>query len=242
MKLPAATAVLINAVFTNAIYYKPLLLGILALIGTVASLIGVIIKYNLDPDKLHKPWRTFCADQPLFDNLAAAKVPPVDIFVGVMTVDSKFDRRRVIRETYGTLTTPRDEITGLRFGNVQLKFVLGRTRKEYAHEIAMEMELYNDIVVLDMPDTSKSTKTLNFMRWAAVNATVPVVHSSSPGTIRWKLADYVLKADDDTFIFLDELERRLRMAPRTMAYWGCEYLLTRSGNKRITRETKFHGW
>ena len=104
------------------------------------------------------------------------------------------------------------------------------------------MELYNDIVVLDMPDTSKSTKTLNFMRWAAVNATVPVVHSSSPGTIRWKLADYVLKADDDTFIFLDELERRLRMAPRTMAYWGCEYLLTRSGNKRITRETKFHGW
>jgi hypothetical protein len=31
-----------------------------------------------------------------------------------------------------------------------------------------------------------------------------------------------MKADDDSFLNLAELERRLRILPRTKAYWGCE--------------------
>lgn len=34
--------------------------------------------------------------------------------------------------------------------------------------------------------------------------------------------DYVVKADEDSFIMLGELERRLRASPRKMSYWGCE--------------------
>ena len=41
--------------------------------------------------------------------------------------------------------------------------------------------------------------------------------------VHWKLADYVVKADDDSFIVLDELELRLRALPRKMLYWGCTY-------------------
>ena len=38
-----------------------------------------------------------------------------------------------------------------------------------------------------------------------------------------KRPDYVVKADDDSFIMLGELERRLRVLPRKMTYWGCEW-------------------
>ncbi|KAJ9111373.1 hypothetical protein QFC19_001141 [Naganishia cerealis] len=35
-----------------------------------------------------------------------------------------------------------------------------------------------------------------------------------------KRPDYIVKADEDTFIVLGELERRLRVAPRNLTYWG----------------------
>ncbi len=38
-----------------------------------------------------------------------------------------------------------------------------------------------------------------------------------------KRPDYVVKADEDSFIMLGELERRLRVLPRKMTYWGCKW-------------------
>lgn len=182
------------------------------------------IKYILDPDKERMPWRHDCVEQPWFDNAEADKLAPVDVYVGVMTIDSHAARRQVIRDTYAAHTLPRHPETGRPLGNVQVKFILGRLRKKYAHQVAMEMELYNDIVVLDIPETGSSFKTLHYFRWAAENATVPVLYGErdADGTlpVHWKHADYVLKADEDTFIMLDELERRLRVQPRTMLYWG----------------------
>lgn len=34
--------------------------------------------------------------------------------------------------------------------------------------------------------------------------------------------DFVFKADDDAFIRLDEFERRIRVIPRKLTFWGCE--------------------
>jgi len=39
-----------------------------------------------------------------------------------------------------------------------------------------------------------------------------------------KKPDYVFKADDDAFIVLGEMERRLRVVPRKQTFWGCEFL------------------
>lgn len=63
-------------------------------------------------------------------------------------------------------------------------------------------------------------KTHAFFTWAAEHATV----SSGDGvrTGGGSRPDYVVKADEDSFIVLSELERRLRSAPREKAYWGCE--------------------
>lgn len=187
------------------------------------------VRYVQDPDKELMPWRKMCANQPAFVNAAVADVDPVSLFVGVMSVDKDFERRSVIRDTYVRHTQPRMP-NGHALGNVQVKFVLGRPRKEYAHQVALEMEMYNDVVVLDMRETQWSRKTANFFQWAAQNATVPVlIPSSSPSAVRVgehtyevreKLVDYVLKADDDVFIVLDELERRLRATPRQLVHWG----------------------
>jgi len=87
-----------------------------------------------------------------------------------------------------------------------------------------------------------SGKTHAFFSWAAENATVPqweypaiedgMDAKSKPAPV-WKgeqAPQYVVKADDDSFIMLGELERRLRVAPRTKAYWGCEFALHACGD------------
>lgn len=201
-------------------------ISVLALTAFVAE-----VRYLEDPDKALAPWRQYCAEEPWFVNADVESLAPVNYLAGILTVDEKFERRQVIRSTYASLTMPRHSETGQPLGNVHVKFILGRPRKEYADRIALEMEMYNDIVVLDIKETQWSRKTYEFFRWAAENATVPVLvpHSSqshpynvngTPYEVRWKMVDYVVKADDDTFIVLDELERRLRAAPRTMVYWG----------------------
>lgn len=91
-----------------------------------------------------------------------------------------------------------------------------------------------------MPENMNSGKTHAFFTWASQHATVPdveyvlddsevVEQSDQLDDVRVKAVvkgdkkpDYVVKADDDSFIMLGELERRLRVAPRSMAYWGCK--------------------
>lgn len=67
-----------------------------------------------------------------------------------------------------------------------------------------------------------SGKTHAFFCWAAENATVPHRDEAERRSGKVVKPDYVLKADDDSFIMLGELERRLRIAPRDKAMWGCE--------------------
>lgn len=42
-----------------------------------------------------------------------------------------------------------------------------------------------------------------------------------PDTSQWVRPDFIVKADDDSFILLAELEARLRVLPRNGVYWGC---------------------
>lgn len=214
-------------------------LALLFIAGFIASTTLLII-YILNPDKEPKPWRTFCANSPTFPHDLADSLAPVDVFVGVMTLDAKFERRSIIRQTYAAHTLPIDPVTGHTMSNVQVKFVMGKPRKPFERRIALEMEMYNDIVILDVKENMNGGKTHAFFRWAAENATVPmlrptdqaqekaladfphVVHASDDALyqVAWKKADYVVKADDDAFLVLSELERHLRVAPRRLTYWG----------------------
>jgi hypothetical protein len=47
----------------------------------------------------------------------------------------------------------------------------------------------------------------------------PAAHAVYVGE---KRPDYVFKTDDDALIVLGEMERRLRVAPRKLTFFGCE--------------------
>lgn len=239
----------------------------LLLIAGFVTTVTMVIIYILNPDKEPLPWRTYCQQQMPFPHQFADALAPVNVVVGVMTIDSKYERRNTIRNTYAKHTLPISK-DGKPLANVQVKFILGRVRKAHAKRVALEMEAYNDIVVLDMDETQSARKTLSFFQWAAENATVPFLKplgpaknfngnvadtfiptTNAPGglsswdydtsqtdhllssfveedgekmryQVAWRNVDYVVKADDDTFIVLSELERHLRVSPRRMTYWG----------------------
>lgn len=240
-----------------------IILALVLIASFVASVTKLII-YILNPDKEPKPWRTYCQKQPSFPHAYADALAPVDVFVGVFSIDSAYERRHLIRSTYATHELPLDPHTGKPTSNVQVKFIIGKPRQAHARRVALEMETFNDLVVLDMEENMNRGKTHAFFRWAAENATVPFLravddgqhpqqpfgssnlggalldeqglHGNGHGQTRevlggsadqaqryqvlWKKADYVVKADDDAYIFLEELERHLRVAPRQMTYWG----------------------
>jgi hypothetical protein len=110
--------------------------------------------------------------------------------------------------------------------------VLGRPREKWSKRIALEMEMFNDIVVLDVGENMNKGKTFEFFKWANENATVPVYYTTGGEGddgkrevgVGFKKVDYVVKADDDSFIVLSELERHLRLTPRENTYWGCKIL------------------
>ncbi|KAK8846645.1 hypothetical protein IAR55_005732 [Kwoniella newhampshirensis] len=189
---------------------------------------------------------------------------PVGVLIGVFTTDEGVERRHMIRQSYASHWRSRTEGTE----GVRIRFVMGRPRKKYEAAVKLEMEAFNDILLLDMEENMNSGKTHAFFSWAAANATVPDWEyptssrpSSSPsdpdfrasknleqsmatygdaeeavvkaeGALgeRWsrpapiwrgeKRPSYVVKADEDSFIMLGELEKRLRIAPRSKAFWG----------------------
>jgi hypothetical protein len=203
------------------------LLFALILVASFAFSLTTFIIHVLDTDKEPLPWRSFCQDQRPFPHELANGLPPVDVFVGVFSVDAAYERRHLIRTTYARHTRPMDPVTGLPGTNVQLKFIVGRPRTRHARRVALEMELYNDVVVLDIKENMNNGKTYAYFKWAAENATVPIYYrqrsddSDSPAAVAFKRADYVVKADDDSFLVLDEIERHLRITPREKTYWGC---------------------
>lgn len=194
------------------------------LLGCFAATVTTFLVHVLSTDKQPLPWRTHCQEQRPFPHALADSLAPVNVFVAIFTVDMNYERRHLIRSTYMRHTRPVDPVTGRPAQNVQVKFVLGRPRETHARRIAAEMEMYNDIVVLDVKENMNRGKTHAFFKWAAENGTVPVFYRK-PGQkevgVGFQKADYVVKADDDTFLVLSELERHLRVTPREKTYWGC---------------------
>lgn len=211
----------------------------LAAFALFAFAVTTFMYHILSTDKAPRPWRAYCQEQRPFPHELADSLAPVDVFVGVFSVDAAYERRHLIRSTYLRHSRPIDPYTGQPGQNVQVKFILGRPRKHHARRIALEMETYDDIVVLDVKENMNKGKTHAFFRWANENATVPIYYKPPTGkrigklgpsgdgqpttlNLGFKKADYVVKADDDSFLVLSELERHLRVAPRKATYWGCK--------------------
>ncbi|TRM60182.1 glycosyltransferase family 31 protein [Schizophyllum amplum] len=263
--------------WTRWIYRHPLfpnqpLTIILALIllSAFAIFLTLLLMYILNPDKEPLPWRAYCSVPPpqYFPSDTSSShlplgqgysfppdnlddIPPVGLFIGVFSVDSAFERRMLVRTTWASHPSSRDGAGegdgGDGTSRTVVRFILGQPRKDWEQQIRLEMETYNDIVLLPMAENMNSGKSHVFFSWAAINAWVPPAYrdnysisqpsfsysnytappppfaphdsiqtrqdqSEMTGHFRpWVRPDFVVKADDDAFVMLAELESRLRV-------------------------------
>jgi hypothetical protein len=108
-------------------------------------------------------------------------------------------------------------------------------------EVPLRPAGYHDIIILPIKENMNRGKTFAFFDWAHQHAWVPPPRDTGLNSQRnqttinlaphdpvasrgegWTRPDYVLKADDDSLVMLAELEARMRVMPRKLAYWGCE--------------------
>ncbi|KAI0335219.1 hypothetical protein GY45DRAFT_1366804 [Cubamyces sp. BRFM 1775] len=182
---------------------------------------------------------------PEFDMLA-----PAGVFVGVFSMDTAVERRMLVRSTWANHRRSRegagDGDGGLGTSRTVVRFIMGQPRKDWERRVKLEMETYNDIVILPVQENMNSGKTHAFFSWAAnhswvpplyqddfarmpeefsyTNATIPAppilashdpvwAHRDQlkPSPQPWVRPDFVVKADDDSFVMLAELEARLRV-------------------------------
>ncbi|KAF8078648.1 glycosyltransferase family 31 protein [Lyophyllum atratum] len=179
----------------------------LILLSIFAIFLTLLLIYILNPDKEPLPWRAYCSNLSLsapYDaapsssypssDYSAAKPPafppsdldtlsPAGLFVGVFSVDSSFERRMLVRTTWASHPRSRDGAgegdDGVGTSRTIVRFILGQPLKDWERRIKLEMETYNDIIILPITENMNYGKTHTFFSWAAINAWVPPVYSNS---------------------------------------------------------------
>ncbi|CUA71207.1 Putative zinc metalloproteinase in scaA 5'region [Rhizoctonia solani] len=217
-----------------------------------------IFRWITREDKYQLPWRSYCTLEPEFPPAALAldSIPPVGLFIGVMSTARGFQKRQLIRSTWASHPKSRGGVDGKseREGTSRtvVRFIVGAPSPSVEKKLGLENELYGDIVVLPIRENMNEGKTHAYFSWAYERALVPPPHllqNTSPNINTtdtqamfprhdpwsrnfsdWVKPDYVVKADDDSFVMLAELEARLRVehykarveAPTwdPLVYWG----------------------
>lgn len=180
----------------------------LILLSILAIFITLLLIYILNPDKEPLPWRAYCSipslaqpmephfpKQHIYPEYEAGQMispfppsnlddlPPAGVFVGVFSIDSAFERRMLVRTTWASHPRSRDGAVGGDAGRgtsrTVVRFILGLPRKDWERRVKLEMEMYNDIVILPIPENMNSGKTHSFFSWASLNAWVPPLYSDS---------------------------------------------------------------
>jgi hypothetical protein len=108
----------------------------------------------------------------------------VQLLIIIISAPSHFNHRKAIRLTWGHYTLRSD---------VAIAFLLGRTDDEdVKKKMELEMNLYDDILLANFKDSYKNLtlKTMAMLEWTSSYCSK---------------ADYLLKADDDMFINVENL-------------------------------------
>ncbi|XP_042411227.1 uncharacterized protein LOC122000828 [Zingiber officinale] len=128
------------------------------------------------------------------------------ILLGVLTVADAYQRRDLIRRAY-LLQQPR-----LAASRVDVRFILCRlTTEEQRTFVAMEIMLYDDVIILDCAENVNEGKTYDYL------SSLPRILDAGG---RRPPYDYVVKTDDDTYYLIDKLSETLRGLPRVDVYLG----------------------
>ncbi|CAE6486243.1 unnamed protein product [Rhizoctonia solani] len=200
----------------------------------VFSIISVV-RWITREDKYQLPWRSYCTLEPEFPPAALALefIPPVGLFIGVLSTAKGFQRRQLIRSTWASHPKSRGGVDGKSdldgTSRTVVRFVVGAPSPSVERKLRLENELYGDIVVLPIRENMNEGKTYAYFSWAYEHALVPPQNPSSNATganpqtnfprhdpssgafSDWVKPDYIVKTDEDSFVMLAELEARLRV-------------------------------
>ncbi|KAJ6604626.1 glycosyltransferase family 31 protein [Mycena vulgaris] len=152
----------------------------LILLSVFTIFVTLLLMYILNPDKDPLPWRAYCSATPSFPPTDLDALPPAGVLIGVFSIDSSYERRSLVRTTWANHARSRDGAGkgdgGLGTSRTIVRFVMGEPRKDWERRIRLEMETYNDIVILPVPENMNGGKTHTFFSWASLNAWVPPVY------------------------------------------------------------------
>ncbi|KIO25806.1 hypothetical protein M407DRAFT_24861 [Tulasnella calospora MUT 4182] len=145
----------------------------LLLLTTLALLITLSLIYILNPDKWALPWRQYCSHESAtsFPPANFEYLPPAGVFLGVFSMDAAVERRMLVRTSWASHVRSRG-MDGATDRTV-VRFILGRPRPEWERRVALEMQVYNDIIILPVPENMNNGKTHAYFTWAHLNALVP---------------------------------------------------------------------
>ncbi|KAJ7071054.1 glycosyltransferase family 31 protein [Mycena amicta] len=155
----------------------------LILLSAFTIFVTLLLMYILNPDKDPLPWRAYCSATTPFPPPDVDSLTPAGVFVGVFSVDSAFQRRSLVRTTWANHAHSRNGAgpgdRGVGTSRTIVRFVMGEPKKDWERRIQLEMETYNDIIILPIAENMNSGKTHTFFSWAALRAWVPPVYSET---------------------------------------------------------------
>ncbi|CAL1141175.1 unnamed protein product [Cladocopium goreaui] len=119
------------------------------------------------------------------------------IFVGVYSASGNFEKREVVRGTWGRIFQKR---------GFRVKFFLGQPPETLAREVKSESHEHQDLVLLDVQEGYQwnSLKGLRFLEWCSSNV----------------LAEFLVKVDDDVYLRPLPLISLLEHRPPAGYVWG----------------------
>ncbi|KAF5390338.1 hypothetical protein D9757_002969 [Collybiopsis confluens] len=135
-----------------------------------------------NPSLYHDPYRNYSIEMetPPFPHDELDTLPPVGLFVGVFSTDSSFERRALVRSTWASHPRSREGAgagdDGIGTSRTIVRFILGQPRKDWERRIELEMEEYNDIIILPVAEKMNAGKSHTYFSWASINAWVPPVY------------------------------------------------------------------
>ncbi|XP_062181303.1 beta-1,3-galactosyltransferase pvg3-like [Phragmites australis] len=133
----------------------------------------------------------------------------VRLLIGIQTLPGKYERRHLLRTVYSLQVQEQPSLAG----RVDVRFIFCNvTSPDDAVFVALEIMRYDDIIVMDCAENMDNGKTYTFF------STVARAFNGTDGP-RY---DYVMKADDDTYLRLPALVASLRGAAREDAYYGLQ--------------------
>ncbi|KAI7889683.1 uncharacterized protein EV154DRAFT_466840 [Mucor mucedo] len=174
----------------------PRSLLVFKLAALVTVIVGTILFFHeTSAPNLGRPLKWDCSSTTLPSFHGAQTYNDTKIFIGIFTTKEKAERRQMIRDTYLQYKPE----------NIEYKFVM--VANHIPKSLQQEIDDYNDILRINMTrENMNEGKTYEYFRTMAER--------------KEDKFDFVLKADDDSYLHLDRMEYDLSHTNRNMSYWG----------------------